>query len=451
MSRPDLSALEAFTWKTQPAAERLLRRIVDDFLGRSPSAARLADAMRSQTGTRFFDWIDHIAPASSQTLEQELREAGFVPASHNCLAHPGGIFPRILLSDSQLTRMAIKPESVVDFLAANSSVAAVEGAPLAPLRRARILAESQTELWAVERHGYSGFAILDWTADKAARALHHCEKFELRQRVLDSEEAAFDHTERVIDAAIADLGRDYACDLFFAAERNYWQRRNTAAQIQKSRQDRLGLGWGNHDHHTYRSSRHHFARLIAIMEKLGLRCRERFYAGKEAGWGAQVMEQPEAHIVVFADVDLAPDELLIDFAHQPLPERKQLGTVGLWCALHGEAILEAGMHHLECQFDFEQLREQLQQHGIGVMKPFTDFPYLRQAFTQGERWPVRPQRISALLERGQITREQAEEFSRNGAIGSHLENLERNEGFKGFNQKGVSEIIRDTDPRRLRA
>ena len=35
-----------------------------------------------------------------------------------------------------------------------------------------------------------------------------------------------------------------------------------------------------------------------------------------------------------------------------------------------------------------------------------------------------------------------------GAIGSHLENLERNEGFKGFNQTGVSEIIAATDPRK---
>jgi hypothetical protein len=38
-----------------------------------------------------------------------------------------------------------------------------------------------------------------------------------------------------------------------------------------------------------------------------------------------------------------------------------------------------------------------------------------------------------------------------GALGSHLENLERNDGFKGFNQKGVSDIIARTDPRRQAA
>ena len=82
------------------------------------------------------------------------------------------------------------------------------------------------------------------------------------------------------------------------------------------------------------------------------------------------------------------------------------------------------------------------------MKPFTDFPYLRQAFTEGERWPVAEDRIDAPARKPTcITPDQAAAVPPAGAIGSHLENLERNEGFKGFNQKGVSEIIARTDPR----
>ncbi len=69
------------------------------------------------------------------------------------------------------------------------------------------------------------------------------------------------------------------------------------------------------------------------------------------------------------------------------------------------------------------------------MKPFTNFPYLRQAFTEGERWPVSESRIASALAAGLITAEQAQTFPHPGAVGSHLENLERNEGFKGFNQK----------------
>ncbi|HEV8290339.1 MAG TPA: hypothetical protein VGP94_00380, partial [Tepidisphaeraceae bacterium] len=85
---------------------------------------------------------------------------------------------------------------------------------------------------------------------------------------------------------------------------------------------------------------------------------------------------------------------------------------------------------------------------VRTMKPFTDFPHLRQAFTEGERWDVSEDRIATLLKKGQISDTQARQFRQEGAIGSHLENLERNDGFKGFNQKGVSEIISATDPRK---
>jgi len=73
---------------------------------------------------------------------------------------------------------------------------------------------------------------------------------------------------------------------------------------------------------------------------------------------------------------------------------------------------------------------------------------LRQAFTEGERWPVRAERVNQLLASGLITREQCDQFIREGAIGSHLENLQRHGGFKGFNQKSVSAIITATDPRK---
>jgi len=237
--------------------------------------------------------------------------------------------------------------------------------------------------------------------------------------------------------------------IFFAAEREFWTSRNRAAEAQKARQDRLGIGWANHDHHTYRSSREGFAPLVRIWEKLGLCCRERFFAGLAAGWGAQVMEHPVTRIVTFNDVDLASEELMGDFGHDGLAPKATLGTIGLWCGLHGEAFLQGGMHHLECVFSFDALKDQLERdHGLRVMKPFTDFAYLRQAFTEGEKWRVPDLRIDRLISQGLITPLQAEKFRSEGAIGSHLENLERNDGFKGFNQNGVSEIIAATDPRR---
>ncbi len=106
------------------------------------------------------------------------------------------------------------------------------------------------------------------------------------------------------------------------------------------------------------------------------------------------------------------------------------------------------MHHLECRFDHALLRDQLKKEGINTMKPFSDFPFLKQAFTEGERWPVQQTRAERLLENDSITQAQFDEFIKNGAIGSHLENLQRKGGFKGFNQHAVSIIIAETDPRK---
>jgi hypothetical protein len=57
--------------------------------------------------------------------------------------------------------------------------------------------------------------------------------------------------------------------------------------------------------------------------------------------------------------------------------------------------------------------------------------------------------VKSLLAGNLITEEQAAGFVKNGAVGSHLENLQRKGGFKGFNQKSVSVIIEATDPRAL--
>src|SRR4029079_14863406 len=101
---------------------------------------------------------------------------------------------------------------------------------------------------------------------------------------------------QLINAAVADLGHSRACDLIFASERAYWESRNRAGRLQKARQDCLGLGWGNHDHHTYRSSREHFADLIRMFGAIGVLCREQFYAGIEAGWGGPDFTQQGVRI-----------------------------------------------------------------------------------------------------------------------------------------------------------
>jgi hypothetical protein len=376
--------------------------------------------------------------------------AGETVGSARIFTQPEAMLPPVLVDDRTTPRLAIQVESVADFLFANGlSVADVEinGHPSSTLRYARVAQGERVEFWIVERHGTRDFESEQAGVENVAKVWHHAEQFRLRKRRFAESEEGFAAALALIDAAIGDLGVDRTCDLFFAAEREYWQSRNRAARLQKARQDQLGLGWANHDHHTYRSSREYFARLIEVLTTLGFECRERFYAGREAGWGAQVLEQRNCGLVVFADVDLSPEEVAIDFAHEPLRPANQLGTVGLWCRLHGEAFLEAGLHHLECQFDFHAAREQLAAAGVGSMDPFTNFEFLKQSFTAADNWPVEPGRIDRLLREGLITAEQAETFRREGARGSHLEILQRDEGYKGFNQTGISEIITRTDPR----
>ncbi|MGD9689031.1 MAG: hypothetical protein AB7K52_01245 [Phycisphaerales bacterium] len=447
--------LLSFRWEPQPEGQKIVSELVHDFLVACPAAADLAEKMKSVTGTRFIDWVDHIQTPKTEAISARLKSAGFTPApapgAPGQWVHHGAMFPAIVLVSGAVTRVAIKVDRVADFLAAWKIPLShgVEGLPHSPFRRACVFAAKTAELWAVGRHGYRGYEIPKVDALTCLRSVEHLESFRRRKREWETDAEGFAHAAGLIDAAVADLGTDWTCDLFFTSEREYWQRKNRAAQVQKGRQDKLGLGWANHDHHTYRSSRGSFKHLMECLFKLGFKCRERFYAGAEAGWGAQVLEQPVAGITIFADVDMSAEELRGNFAREGLPERKQLGTVGLWCGLHGEAFLQAGMHHLECQFDWHLLKAQLQAEAhIKTMDPFTTFPYLRQAFTEGERWPVDPRRIFMLLEKGQITARQAEQFHKHGAIGSHLENLERNDGYKGFNQQGVSDIISKTDPRK---
>ncbi|HEX3358078.1 MAG TPA: hypothetical protein VHS31_13990 [Tepidisphaeraceae bacterium] len=447
MSTIELNPLQAFHWEPQPQAERFVRGIVDEFLSRNEYAAELARRMKEETGTRFYDWIAYITLRGDDGRVSEMEGVGYAK-QNGVYQHGGGMFPPVVVGEGKQMEIGVKVESVVDFLAANGLEVEIVGGPLSNVRKAVVGKENGTSLVVMEKNGARAWDQAGKSSVPVTERLSHLEKLRTRRRDFENDAEGFAHLNQLLDAAIKDLGRDLTCDLFFAAEREYWQRKNRAAQVQKGRQDKLGMGWANHDHHTYRSSREHFKDLVAVHEKLGLVCRERFYAGKEAGWGAQVMEQPVTGIITFNDVDLSPEELVGDFSHELLAKRKTLGTVGLWCALHGEAILQAGMHHLEAQFDFESLRDQLEKEDVRTMKPFTNFTYLRQAFTEGERWKVSERRIARALAAGYISEEQAKQFREQGAIGSHLENLERNEGFKGFNQTGVSEIIAATDPRK---
>ena len=407
-------------------------------------SADLARRLFEETGTRLLDWINHFTLPDRDPFIAELSGVGYSSANVRAKGfseHPRGIEP----ADSHRRReerqliSGLNRSSISWLLRANFHCRWPPQCSVRRWRRQTVV--SLGARWHASTHS------TPTPDEQPVGAILTCGSVRppARRRLMKMKVS---RSRRSCSIAPPTPGRDRACELFFVAEREYWLRRNRAGRIQKARQDAMGLGWANHDHHTYRSGREHFARLIEILERMGFSCRERFYAGREAGWGAQVLDHPTTGVVIFADVDLAPEEVSQDFSHEPLAPRDQLGTVGLWCKLHGEAFLEAGMHHLECQFDFNATRDQLRAAGIETMPPFTDLPYLRQAFTRGEQWPVAPNRVERLRSAKLITDDQARQFSVHGALGSHMEILQRDDGYKGFNQSGINEIIAATDPRR---
>lgn len=437
-----------FEWTTHPEAEAIVHRSLQEAIDRSADVAMLASRLESETSTILTDWVDHVADGFDLA---ELRAAGYAPTGlpGDVWRHPGAQLPALVPAAS--TTVAVRVDDAAAFAQAQRATGPVEGSPLSELRRVEVSNGGGVRLVGVERRSWSaGIRPTSIAAADLAIAVEARDLWLRRDRHLPP---AGGMAAAVAIAAemVGMVGPDLATSYTMEGERGYWQRRNRAAQVQHARQERLGMGWGNQDHHTFRSSRRAFTDLMAVFTTLGFAARERFYAGDEAGWGAQVQEQPGAGIVVFADVDLDPNEHDLDFAATPLEPSDRMSTVGLWCELHGESLLSAGMHHLEGQFDFDRLRGDLGLAGIGFMTPFSDMPHLRQCFTQAEMWPVDPARVGRLVSAGHVDAATAEAFIRDGAPGSHLENLARGGGFKGFNQHNVSKTMRATDPRRYHA
>lgn len=434
-------------WKVEPKAEKFLNGVLEAAYQSCPKAKEFADYMLDTIAVRVRDILDHIT-FSDPNLISVLNENGWTSENNSVFKNPSGLFPEFVLKEGR-QKVCFKVEFIEDFLKANNIESVIEGKQGSQYRTALAFKGSETDFWAVERHGTTTFEIEDTSDEKIRLARVHQQVFRARRREFDTVPQGFDHMDVLVEKAVSDIGAHWACELFLRAEREYWMKRNKAGRIQKERQDVLGIGWANQDHHTFDSSREHFYRTINVLEKLGFECRELFYAGAGAGWGSQILEQPVLNSVIFADIDLAPEELDIDFAHDKnIKPLYPLRRAGLWCAMHGESMLEAGLNHLECMYDAKKFNEHFKKLNIEMMEPFSDFPHLYQALTVGEWWAVAPDRIDKLEKEGHLTPEAAENFRQYGAIGSHFENLERNDGFKGFNQPGIDDVLKIIDPRK---
>lgn len=434
-------------WQRQPDAARAYDAALTQLTSGCAAAQTLSARLMAETGIRLADIVDHLVLADAALLER-LQAAGWQRERADegeVYRNPAGWFPPVTVGAGNAIMLRV--ESADQFARVHALADAIAGEPFARLRTARVAVGEGTALGIVERNGGTGFVVEPTAAASLRAGRFHLNAFRARRREFDTVAAGLAAVEALVDAAVSALGPHRACAFWLMAEREYWLRRCAAGREQKARQDALGVGFANIDHHTYDSSREHYRHTIRILEKLGYERREMLYAGELAGWGSQVLEQPVIGSTIFADVDLAPDELTLDFAREPLPALARHRRAGLLCELLGESMLEAGLNHVAGLYDQRVLRAQLADRGIGMMAPFTDWPHLYQELTLGDWGAVDPARVDRLEAAGHIGADEAEKLRMEGSIYTHFENIERNEGYKGFNRGGIDDVLRKLDPR----
>ena len=263
---PDAPA--QFEWKRWPDTEAFVGRLIATALEGHPFAARLAERMMAEAGTPFEVWVDHLVVTGTSAVARTLsslgyeRQPGHYAVGVPVYAHPGGIFPRIALYSSAgsgngstaigVRDVAIKVESIAAFSRAHDLGLEILGYALGPYRSALIPGD-RTNLVVIERRGYLGFEPFPGELAREGRMKPHAARDALaardvwlaRRRRFDDDAQGFDVTEATLNTVIELAGSaDLACHLIFEVERDYWQSRNRAAQVQKARQDQARAGLG---------------------------------------------------------------------------------------------------------------------------------------------------------------------------------------------------------------
>lgn len=424
--------MQPFEGEIYPEAEAWLQDVIQINVSHNSFALKLQEELLEKTSTTLFEWIDFVVVPEAISPEGLLQNMGFVlqksPSTYRYFSHVAGKLPSIVIRKQGCPfplGLALKVESIADFLMVRGLSKIIVGSLFSPFRFANVHEEEGISFLIIERRGSKEIESKYPSSEYLVHTVELIEKWKTRTR------SNFAEAFALAEECVQKLGKGAAAHLVLAVERAYWQARNTVAQVQKGRQDALGLGWGNHDHHSFWSSRRSFVQLVRLFEVLGFTCRERFYA-KETSSGVQIMEHPEEDLILSLEVDLVPEEAALDFAHQRLEEKQTLGVVGLWCALHGDSIQEAGMHHLGVRVDLGAFKEELQQYALEMEMSVNRAPYLICALPQGEVWKVPLERLKELRDTTLITEKMAEQIYLEGAEGSHLESLQREAGYRGF-------------------
>ena len=107
-------------WKLYQKSEQFLRFHIQEFLKNHSFASQLSNNITKLTGTRFFDWIDHITLPKTTPIN-EINEIGFTkyscqtPSDIQAYVVPDSILPPILLNDSIETEISLKVDNIENF------------------------------------------------------------------------------------------------------------------------------------------------------------------------------------------------------------------------------------------------------------------------------------------------------------------------------------------------
>jgi len=223
---------QRFDWPLCYEAEELVLNQIEAFCAHNSAAAQMSERMRSETGTLLIDGTDHLVlPARA---EATLRKAGYIRdplgdtpvSSQTGLWHPDAMLPRVILdatvpANGFPSSLAIRVESISDFIAAHHLAAEPEGEPFTRFRRIPISLENGTRFEAIERSGYRGYSV-EASATGRVEAWREAQRlWKTRRRTFDDDAEGFKQAHMFLDRVIGLMGRDLAYHIMFTEERAY--------------------------------------------------------------------------------------------------------------------------------------------------------------------------------------------------------------------------------------
>lgn len=390
------------------AAEALLHSALSQACARSLAIRRCFDTLMADCAVRPRDIVDSIIwPFEPAAVER----AGWRLLPSGAWRHRQSVLPDIAIRSRPALWIAVED---IETLAARLGVnPLIEGAAFGFMRKATLI-EGDIELAAVERRGVRGLDIPPMAARRLRRARLRGQDLRTRKRHFRNAEAGLHYVHRLVEAAVSDLGANLACALFLSAEREYWARHCSAAAVWRRRLDKTGLGWAHAEHYGYCVSRDMLDPTLDVMSLLGFEATSETFDGH--GSSALVLEQRALRCTA-----------TLQFDHAEGPTAVWLHNAGIWTFLHGESILEGGLHFVSTRADADASAAMLAAEDFGCSIERSGL-FTHQAIGKAEPRPVAQTRVDALERAGFIGREQAEAYRLNGAPASHLRFIEHAAG-----------------------